>query len=90
MIGMPALEIFDSLCLAILTGFAIRDWRKQVQAAAMPSGYQNCHACGCTSIELFFDPPLPATTAATAWTQTNSVSTATTHTTICAVLQKAG
>lgn len=43
-----------------------------------------------TSIELFFDPPLPATTAATAWTQTNSVSTATTHTTICAVLQKAG
>jgi hypothetical protein len=41
-------------------------------------------------INIHFNPPLPATSAATAWTQTNSVSTGvTTHTTVVAVLQKA-
>jgi hypothetical protein len=41
-------------------------------------------------INIQFNPPLPAASAATAWTQTNSVSTGvTTHTTVVAVLQKA-
>jgi hypothetical protein len=43
-----------------------------------------------TVLHFTFNPPLPASSAATAWTQTNSVSTGvTTHTTAVCVLQKA-
>lgn len=42
-----------------------------------------------TIININFGPPLPATTAATAWTVTLSVATVTVHITVVAVLQKA-
>jgi hypothetical protein len=42
-----------------------------------------------TVINVSFDPPLPATTAATAWTLTLSLNTVTVHVTIVFVLQKA-
>ena len=41
------------------------------------------------ALELNFNPPLPATTAATAWTIANSTATPTIHVTAIAVLQKA-
>ena len=40
-------------------------------------------------VNINFNPPLPATTAATAWTITNSSATPTVHITVIAVLQKA-
>lgn len=42
-----------------------------------------------TFINIQFNPPLPATTAATAWTLTLSVNTVTVHVTVVAALQKA-
>ncbi len=42
-----------------------------------------------TQINANFNPPIPATTAATAWTVTLSVNTVTVHITVVAILQKA-
>jgi hypothetical protein len=41
------------------------------------------------TLQLIFNPPLPATTAATAWTITLSLITVIVHVTVVAVLQKA-
>ena len=41
------------------------------------------------AVNVIFNPPLPATTAATAWTVTNSSATPTVHINVVAVLQKA-
>ena len=78
----PAATVSLPFTLTLSDGTATYVWDMETGALATSS------ADG-TLLNLAFNPPLPATTAATAWTIATNVATVTVHAVAVAVLQKA-